>query len=81
MPGAKGPGGEFALGDATNPLLEPGSYDVVLSRHVLWAMPDPTRAFTRWVDLLAPSTGRAKKRRRAYAPSTGGPKSGSLGQG
>jgi len=27
---------------------------VVLTRHVLWAMPDPEAALTRWVDLLAP---------------------------
>jgi hypothetical protein len=27
---------------------------VVLSRHVLWALPDPLDALRRWVELLAP---------------------------
>ena len=44
----------FALGDAADVALTPGAYDVVLSRHVLWAMPDPAAALTRWVELLAP---------------------------
>ena len=41
-------------GDAFEPALAPSSYDVVLSRHVLWAMPDPATALGRWLDLLAP---------------------------
>lgn len=45
---------DFALGDAAEPPLDPCAYDVVLSRHVLWAMPDPAIALTRWIDLLAP---------------------------
>lgn len=45
----------FVEADAANPPLEPASYDVVLSRHVLWAMPDPTLALQRWVDLLLPA--------------------------
>ena len=44
----------FAVGDAGRVTLTPGSYDVVLCRHVLWAMPDPADALRRWVDLLAP---------------------------
>jgi SAM-dependent methyltransferase len=44
----------FVVGDASAPPLVPASYDVVLSRHVLWAMPDPAAALGRWVDLLAP---------------------------
>lgn len=43
-------------GDAADPPLVP-SYDVVLCRHVLWALPDPAAALRRWVGLLAP-TGR-----------------------
>lgn len=50
-------GVEFVEADASDPPLRPGSYDVVLSRHVLWAMPDPTLALRRWVELLLP-TGR-----------------------
>ena len=44
----------FSQGDAAEPPLERGSFDVVLSRHVLWAMPDPHAALERWISLLAP---------------------------
>lgn len=46
-------GPRFVVGDAAAPPLSPG-YDVVLCRHVLWALPDPAVALGRWVDLLAP---------------------------
>ena len=49
---AKVPGVVFVEADASEPPLEPASYDVVLSRHVLWAMPDPAAALERWVGLL-----------------------------
>lgn len=42
------------LGDAADPPLTPASYDVVLCRHVLWALPDQRAALRRWVDLLSP---------------------------
>lgn len=51
----KVPEARFVVGDASAPELPIGEYDVVLSRHVLWAMPDPTAAVTRWVELLGPS--------------------------
>lgn len=51
---AKVPEAELTLGDAAAPTLAAGAYDVVLARHVLWALPDPAAAFGRWVDLLAP---------------------------
>lgn len=41
-------------GDAADPPLEPGVYDAVLCRHVLWALPDPAAALRRWCELLAP---------------------------
>ena len=50
----KVPGASFVVGDAAAPPLAPASYDVVLSRHVLWAVPDPVGAFARWVELLRP---------------------------
>jgi SAM-dependent methyltransferase len=31
-----------------------GEFDVVLARHVLWAMPDPDDALRRWIELLRP---------------------------
>ena len=44
----------FSHGDVADPPLEPGGFDVVLSRHVLWAMPDPSAALERWISLLTP---------------------------
>lgn len=44
----------FVVADAADPPLATASYDVVLCRHVLWALPDPTAALRRWVSLLAP---------------------------
>jgi 2-polyprenyl-3-methyl-5-hydroxy-6-metoxy-1,4-benzoquinol methylase len=44
----------FAQGDASAPDLEHGAFDVVLCRHVLWALPDPSAALAQWVDLLRP---------------------------
>jgi SAM-dependent methyltransferase len=45
---------EFRIGDAAAPAVPPGSVDVVLCRHVLWALPDPAAALERWTGLLAP---------------------------
>ena len=52
---AKAPGVDFRQGDASNPPYEPGSFDVVLARHVLWALPDPAAALSRWRALLKPN--------------------------
>ena len=52
---AKVPGAAFHVGDASAPALAPAAYDVVLCRHVLWAMPDPVAALATWVERLAPS--------------------------
>ncbi|MFF3494286.1 class I SAM-dependent methyltransferase [Streptomyces sp. NPDC002795] len=45
---------EFLLGDAAEPPVEQGAYDVVLARHVLWALPDAEAVLRRWVSLLRP---------------------------
>ena len=45
---------DVRVGDANRPDLDPAAYDVVLSRHVLWAMDDPAAALQRWLGLLAP---------------------------
>lgn len=42
----------FEVGDAAEPPLPDGAFDVVVVRHVLWAMPDPHEAIERWVRLL-----------------------------
>ena len=49
-----GVGASFVVGDAADPACDDRSADVVLSRHVLWALPDPDAALARWVDLLRP---------------------------
>lgn len=48
------PGMTFTVGDAVAPDLPAAAYDVVLCRHVLWALPSPADVLARWVDLLAP---------------------------
>jgi len=48
---------EFSVGDASAPPWARGSFDAVLTRHVLWAMVDPDVALSRWLGLLTP-TGR-----------------------
>jgi SAM-dependent methyltransferase len=44
----------FRQGDAADPPYDPSSFDVVLARHVLWAMPDRLDALRGWIDLLRP---------------------------
>jgi ubiquinone/menaquinone biosynthesis C-methylase UbiE len=44
----------FLVADAAAPGLVHGSFDVVLARHVLWAMPDIDAALTEWTALLRP---------------------------
>jgi ubiquinone/menaquinone biosynthesis C-methylase UbiE len=43
-----------AEGDAGDPPLPDASYDVVLCRHVLWALPDQPAALDRWRRMLVP---------------------------
>jgi ubiquinone/menaquinone biosynthesis C-methylase UbiE len=44
----------FVVGDASVPQLDVGAFDVVLCRHVLWALPDRDAALDRWIQLLVP---------------------------
>ncbi|MGC0332977.1 ubiquinone/menaquinone biosynthesis C-methylase UbiE [Streptomyces sp. SAI-170] len=44
----------FLVGDAAAPPVGDRRYDVVLVRHVLWALPDPGRALRHWRGLLRP---------------------------
>lgn len=44
----------FVVGDAAQPPVSDGSADVVLVRHVLWALPDPSAALARWRAALRP---------------------------
>lgn len=44
----------FLLGDAVEPPVGEQRFDVVLVRHVVWALPDPGRALRHWRELLRP---------------------------
>jgi SAM-dependent methyltransferase len=44
----------FVVDDASAPDLAAGAFDVVLARHVVWALPDAQAALRRWTDLLGP---------------------------
>ncbi|MGI5151516.1 class I SAM-dependent methyltransferase [Plantactinospora sp. CA-294935] len=44
----------FMQADAAHPPFAPSSFDVVLARHVLWALPEPDAVLTRWISLLRP---------------------------
>jgi SAM-dependent methyltransferase len=44
----------FAVGDAVDPPFPAGSFDVVVSRSVLWTLRQPELAFRNWHKLLAP---------------------------
>lgn len=41
-------------GDVSRPPSALGSFDVVLARHVLWAVQDPETTLARWIGLLRP---------------------------
>lgn len=42
-------------GDAADPPFDPGSADVVLCRHVLWALDERDAVMARWARLLRPA--------------------------
>jgi 2-polyprenyl-3-methyl-5-hydroxy-6-metoxy-1,4-benzoquinol methylase len=39
--------------DAVYPHLPPAQFDVLLCRHLLWALPEPAQVLQRWMSLLA----------------------------
>lgn len=45
---------DFVVGDAARPPWPDDSFDVVLCRHVLWALPDPADALAQWFRILKP---------------------------
>ncbi len=51
---AAGFAGRFLVGDAAAPPTGQERYDVVLSRHLLWTLPDPEAALREWVARLGP---------------------------
>ncbi len=45
----------FQVMDAASPSLFPQKYDVILCRHLLWALPEPAQVLQNWSTLLAPN--------------------------
>ena len=45
---------EWHVGDAMHLPFEDNRFDIVVSRHVLWTMPDPARAFAEWRRVARP---------------------------
>jgi len=50
-----GIGVDWRLGDAEDPPVPEGSIDAVVSRHLVWTLPDPALAARAWRDRLRPS--------------------------
>lgn len=46
--------GRFLVGDAASPPVRGEAFDVVLSRHLVWTLPDPEAALREWVKRLRP---------------------------
>ncbi len=44
----------FEEGDAEQLPFDAGSFDLVISRHVLWTLPHPERAIDEWIRVLRP---------------------------
>ncbi|WP_442812988.1 class I SAM-dependent methyltransferase [Streptomyces sp. NBC_01343] len=51
---AAGRAARFLVGDAADPPTGRERYDVVLSRHLLWTLPDPGASLRAWVARLRP---------------------------
>ncbi len=45
---------DFRSGDAARPPVDARSLDAVVSRHLLWTLPDPTVAVRSWRDAVVP---------------------------
>ncbi|MFJ5637731.1 class I SAM-dependent methyltransferase [Streptomyces goshikiensis] len=78
---AAGRVGRFLVGDAAAPPTGQGRYDAVLSRHLLWTLPDPHAGLREWVARLSPGgrlvlvEGRWRETGEAGAPYVAGAES------
>jgi 2-polyprenyl-3-methyl-5-hydroxy-6-metoxy-1,4-benzoquinol methylase len=45
---------EFHIMDASHAQLAEHQFDVILCRHLLWALPEPEQVLQRWIKLLKP---------------------------
>ncbi len=48
------PGAEIRVGDAMDPPLAAGEADAIVSRNLIWMLPQPAAALQRWQALVAP---------------------------
>ncbi|MFC1436901.1 class I SAM-dependent methyltransferase [Streptacidiphilus sp. N1-10] len=78
---AAGLRGRFLVGDAAVPPTGDQSFDVVLSRHLVWTLPDPEAALRLWVTRLRPGgrlvlvEGRWRESGQSGAPYAAGAES------
>lgn len=42
----------FQVMDASHPAFTPNQFDMLIGRHILWAVPEPAGALQRWCNLL-----------------------------
>src|SRR5690606_6013159 len=45
---------KYVMGDAENTLLPDDCYDAIMTRHLVWTLPDPAAAFADWFRVLKP---------------------------
>jgi 2-polyprenyl-3-methyl-5-hydroxy-6-metoxy-1,4-benzoquinol methylase len=45
----------FHVMDAADPQFAPASFDAIVCRHILWALPEPDQVLHRWSKLLKPA--------------------------
>ncbi|MDP2355662.1 MAG: class I SAM-dependent methyltransferase, partial [Beijerinckiaceae bacterium] len=45
---------KFHLGDAENTMMPDSKFDAIVSRHLVWTLPDPEAAFQDWLRVLKP---------------------------
>lgn len=45
---------KFVAGDAESPTFPDASFDVAVTRHLVWTLPDPEAAFAEWFRVLKP---------------------------
>lgn len=47
----------YVMGDAEDTRLPDNSFDVIMTRHLVWTLPDPQAAFIDWFRVLKPGGG------------------------
>ena len=51
---ASGLDATYAIGDAEDTRLQDDSFDAIMTRHLVWTLPDPAAAFADWFRVLKP---------------------------